>query len=113
MQQLDGVIQSNSASSEELASTAEELAAQSTQLRENIAFFKLDQRRDRSASPAARRAAAPARPVAKKPRLGQAPARSATHAVAKRGTTSQEGVSIDLGSQTGGPDARDDEFEAA
>jgi len=45
MQQLDTVIQSNSAASEELAATAEELSAQSAQLRENISFFKLDGRR--------------------------------------------------------------------
>ena len=42
MQQLDSVIQSNSAASEELAATAEELASQSIQLRANIGFFKLD-----------------------------------------------------------------------
>lgn len=107
MQQLDGVIQSNSAAAEELASTAEELAAQATQLRQNIGFFKLEERR-RGPSPrpasksfghAPRAAVKPARPTA---------ARSATRPVASR-----SGVSIDLDAGAGGPDARDDEFEAA
>jgi methyl-accepting chemotaxis protein len=40
--QLDGVIQQNAAAAEELASMAEELHAQSSQLIEALAFFKLE-----------------------------------------------------------------------
>jgi len=40
MQELDKVIQSNAAMSEEVASSAEELSAQSMQLQETMAFFK-------------------------------------------------------------------------
>ena len=43
---LDQVIQQNSASSEEMASTAEELSAQSDQLREMAGFFRME-REDR------------------------------------------------------------------
>ena len=41
MVDLDGVIQRNSASAEELASTAEELSGQAVQLRESVSFFRL------------------------------------------------------------------------
>ncbi|MCE1246191.1 MAG: methyl-accepting chemotaxis protein [Firmicutes bacterium] len=43
VQQLDKVIQSNAGSSEEIASTAEELNAQAVQMRELIDFFKLEE----------------------------------------------------------------------
>jgi methyl-accepting chemotaxis protein len=42
LQQLDQVIQSNAASSEQTSSTSEELASQAAQLQEAIAFFKID-----------------------------------------------------------------------
>jgi methyl-accepting chemotaxis protein len=44
MTELDGVIQRNSASAEELASTAEELSGQVGQLRDSVGFFKLGTR---------------------------------------------------------------------
>jgi methyl-accepting chemotaxis protein len=44
LQQLDQVIQQNAASSEEMSATAEELAAQAKQLKDAIAFFKVDGR---------------------------------------------------------------------
>ena len=43
IQQFDQVIQANSAAAEELASTSEELTAQAAQLKESIAFFKVDE----------------------------------------------------------------------
>ncbi len=42
VQQLANVTQENAASSEELASTAEELSSQAAQMRETIAFFKIN-----------------------------------------------------------------------
>jgi methyl-accepting chemotaxis protein len=44
MTDLDGVIQRNSASAEELASTAEELSGQVGQMRESVGFFRLGTR---------------------------------------------------------------------
>jgi methyl-accepting chemotaxis protein len=79
--QLDSVIQSNSAASEELASAAEELASHSVTLRETISFFKVEVEgktaapsKGRAGKPAARRSASrpqgspavqPERPVAR------------------------------------------------
>jgi septal ring factor EnvC (AmiA/AmiB activator) len=66
MQQLESVIQSNSASSEELAATATVLAEQVEQLRGNVAYFHLDARDARDAragrEPRATRAVAPSAP---------------------------------------------------
>ena len=42
IQQLDQVIQQNSATSEEMAATAEESASQAEQLRNTVAFFRID-----------------------------------------------------------------------
>jgi methyl-accepting chemotaxis protein len=43
LSQLDTVVQSNSASSEELAASSEELSSQATMLREAISFFRTDE----------------------------------------------------------------------
>ncbi|MGV1099556.1 methyl-accepting chemotaxis protein [Thiovibrio sp. JS02] len=43
IQQFDQVIQANSAAAEEMASTSEELTAQSAQLQDTIAFFKVEE----------------------------------------------------------------------
>jgi methyl-accepting chemotaxis protein len=45
IQQLDNVIQQNAGASEEMAATAEELSSQADQLRENLSFFKLEDKR--------------------------------------------------------------------
>ncbi len=106
MQQLDTVIQSNSAASEELAATAEELSAQSAQLRQSIAFFKLDEQRPAATSPR------PALSLVKGPRRAPVPAPrivSARPSARPRAA----GVTIDLDREVGGPDARDGEFEVA
>lgn len=44
--QLDSVVQSNSASAEELAASAEELAGQAAALREAVAFFRVESRKE-------------------------------------------------------------------
>ena len=44
--QLDTVVQSNSASSEEMAASAEELSGQAMSLRETVAFFRTEERAD-------------------------------------------------------------------
>jgi methyl-accepting chemotaxis protein len=73
IQQLDQVIQQNAAGSEEVNSTAEELAHQAAQLQEMISFFRLD-----AAGQGAQVKAAPARVAAAKP--AALPARKALKA---------------------------------
>jgi methyl-accepting chemotaxis protein len=133
MQQLDGVIQSNSAGSEELAATSEELTSQAARLRENVSFFRLDGRvRGRGATAPAAASYGNAQPGvvhggavqasvvhASSPRP-RAPAAIAS-AVAPPSTRARPagpraaqpkaaGVELDLGAPTGGPDAHDEEF---
>ena len=48
IQQLDQVIQQNASASEEMASTTEELSGQAEQLKATIAFFSIDNARQRS-----------------------------------------------------------------
>ncbi len=48
IQQLNTVIQQNAGAAEEIASTAEELSTQAEQLRETVAFFRVDEERDRT-----------------------------------------------------------------
>ncbi|BDQ33519.1 methyl-accepting chemotaxis protein [Pseudodesulfovibrio portus] len=64
MQELDKVIQSNAAMSEEVASSAEELSAQSAQLQETMSFFKTAAGQGRASRTMARR---PVRTVKRKP----------------------------------------------
>jgi methyl-accepting chemotaxis protein len=100
MQQLDSVVQRNSAASEEVAATAEELTAQSNQLRQNLAFFQVGQE---TGGPIVRRAAPqPPRQSTLRPVKGPPPIPSA-RAGGRRG-----GVKIDLG----GADELDAEFAA-
>lgn len=100
MLDLDTVIQKNSAASEELAATAEELAGQARQLRESVAFFRLNHAVQK------RSAARAGTPRATPPRRGKAPAQPANQNAAPKGVT------IDLNDNTGTRDARDDEFAA-
>jgi methyl-accepting chemotaxis protein len=60
IQQLDQVIQQNASSAEEMASTAEELSSQAEQLQDMIAFFRIDEGKDKRKS--ALRSEAPADP---------------------------------------------------
>jgi methyl-accepting chemotaxis protein len=110
MQQLDQVIQSNSASSDQLASTAQELAAQSAQLRQSVSFFRLEGRMDArsEAEPRPTRPAPRKKPAPRKAeRAARRPERAAEEPAAAPG-----GISIDLGQQAGQRDAQDDEFVA-
>lgn len=99
MQQLDSVVQRNSAASEEVAATAEELTAQSNQLRQNLAFFQVGQE---TGSPMRRAVPQPPRQSTLRPMKGPPPIPSA-RAGGRRG-----GVKIDLG----GADDLDAEFAA-
>jgi len=103
MQQLDSVIQSNSAASEQLASTAEELTAQAVQLRDNVAFFKLD--------------GAGHRPRAEMPVKRDRDGSGGGSAKRKSGTqkkaATRKGIALDLGGTAAERDARDAGFEAA
>lgn len=105
IQQLDQVIQQNSSASEELASGSEELASQAEQLQAAVAFFKLDETRSRKLAGAATRPSSlPAsRPVLrKKEPAGMPYAQLEKH----------KGARIELGMNTGGADAQDQEFVA-
>jgi methyl-accepting chemotaxis protein len=82
--QLSQTTQQNASSSEELAATAEEMSSQAEQLQQSMAFFKLDSRTARTATPqaAAQRAIGaasrtPARPALRKPAAARAVAASA------------------------------------
>ena len=120
MQQLERVIQSNAAASEELAATAVSLADQVDQLREGVGFFRLDDgvtsiKRAKGArggkakaSRAPRHARGEVAPEAAAEDVYEDPRGSAAKSPAPTGA----GVSISLVA-SGGPDALDSEFEAA
>lgn len=109
MTALDGVIQKNSASAEQLAATAEELTGQARQLRESVGFFSLAgtnqprpplraaARKPAVATPRLKAAAPKQRPALPKPANDNAP---------------RAGKLINLDDNTGTRDARDDEFVA-
>jgi methyl-accepting chemotaxis protein len=50
IQQLDKVGQQNASASEQVSSTSEELASQAEQLQSTIAYFRIDQAKDRPAA---------------------------------------------------------------
>lgn len=104
MSDLDGVIQKNSASAEELSATAEELASQARQLRETVAFFQLGAGPARHAAPRTA-AGMPGTPAT--PPLPRRPAAPAQAPVAK-----PKGKLINLDDNIGMRDAHDDEFAA-
>jgi methyl-accepting chemotaxis protein len=108
LQQLDQVIQQNASASEEMASTSEELASQADVLRSAIGFFKLDDGRAGIVSPVSRPAARKKPPVprAKTPRPASAGLANMQRAV------KAAGPSIELDSNTGSADSRDQEFAA-
>jgi methyl-accepting chemotaxis protein len=112
MQQLENVIQSNSAASEELAATSEELTSQAAQLRETLGFFAIEARRRGGAAP---RAAAAAAPAARRAAPLRPPPLTRARRTSVRPPPSLppgRGATINLGSRTGGPDALDGEFDA-
>jgi methyl-accepting chemotaxis protein len=49
--QFDSVVQQNSAASEQLAASAEELSGQATALQDSIAFFKLAETKSKEKTP--------------------------------------------------------------
>lgn len=109
MVELDGVIQKNSASAEELAATAEELAGQARQLRESVAFFRLAKATRARQSPRdSSKKARVASPLAAAPRSK----RTEPSDVPANSNAAAQGKLIDLDDNTGAPDARDDEFAA-
>lgn len=110
IQQLDQVIQQNSSASEEMSSTSEELAAQAEQLQGTIAFFRVDHNGGQ-------------RPRAQKherPPVRQQPGSATLLTVGSNGGgnnhpgrtgMADHGLTLDMGSTTGGRDRQDAEFE--
>jgi methyl-accepting chemotaxis protein len=109
IQQLDQVIQQNASASEELASTSEELASQAEVLQSAIAFFKVDDLARGDSSRGGGGRAARRKPAEVRVRVSQRPA--ADLARIDRAVQS-EGPRIELGSHSGGADARDHDFAA-
>lgn len=105
MTDLDGVIQKNSASAEQLAATAEELAGQARQLRESVAFFSLGKAKKERPRPRRKAPVVPPPSAAGKKRSQPIETPANTNAV-------PQGKLIDLDENTGSPDAWDDEFAA-
>jgi methyl-accepting chemotaxis protein len=111
IQQLDQVIQQNASASEEMAATAEELSSQAEVLQSAVAFFKLNQHGPGTVRPSAR---------ATKRKTEQSSAQAGWAVVRDQQTRAAlgnmhravKGAEIDLGVQSGGPDARDREFTA-
>jgi methyl-accepting chemotaxis protein len=98
MSGLDSVIQRNSASAEELASTAEELSGQAAQLRESVSFFQLgNNRRGQVTAPKAG------------VKITRKPSRERS---ANQNRPEPRGVTINLDDNTGDNDAQDNEFAA-
>lgn len=103
MQQLDQVIQRNSAASEEMASTAEELSTQAQQLQSSIAFFKVDAA---GALPSASRPPSKAKSRHSQPTPVREPSRP------RASTTKSAGVSIALGEErNGNHESSDTDFQ--
>lgn len=103
IQQLDQVIQQNASASEELASTAEELATQAEILQSTIGFFKTDRQRTKPVAIARERKKPAAKPVVRP--------HSATNSLARMNhALGSAGASIELGTNTGSPDALDGDF---
>ena len=119
IQQLDQVIQQNAAGSEDMASTAEELAGQAESLQLAISFFKLDNEQQKS--PASRFSTPKPETNHKtsrtpSPRVKSSPAPSPSSSSASLASMQRAvkfaGPDIDLGSNTGEADSRDQDFMA-
>jgi methyl-accepting chemotaxis protein len=120
IQQLNVVIQSNASSSEELASISEESSAQVHDLKQALAFFRIEDETEGEGaeeiipldpvkySPARRRAASPAVAAPEKRRKATGKAKGAAAAPAEEPRT--KGISIDLGLPPKGGDDVDGEF---
>jgi len=107
IQQLDQVIQQNASASEELSSSAAELSDQAVALKTAIGFFKVE-----GGAPVARPAPVAKRSVAVQPaRLAQR--KTAFSRTQARGIrpVRPNGASIELSTNSGGPDARDHDFK--
>ncbi|MEI9972944.1 MAG: methyl-accepting chemotaxis protein [Ignavibacteriota bacterium] len=107
-QQLDQVIQQNSAASEEMASTSEELSSQAEVLQSTIGFFKTGETY-RGVSIRGRRSVASRQ--AARPRPADAQATTVGLSKLSRAVKST-GPSIDLDLNNGGADAHDRDFTA-
>jgi methyl-accepting chemotaxis protein len=100
IQQLDQVIQQNASAAEEMSSTSEELASQAGVLQSAIGFFKLDDGRRASAPQPAKTAA----------RKKTGALRTSADLGNMHRAIKSSGISIDLDSNAGDRDARDQEF---
>jgi methyl-accepting chemotaxis protein len=106
IQQLDQVIQQNASASEQMASTTEELSSQAEQLKSTIAFFRLDNRKQK-ALPGPRQGAP--RQIAAGPVRPAIAMRASTQNDKTLGRTQGEGVHLHLDHEDA--DAMDSEFE--
>ncbi len=108
LQQLDQVVQQNASASEEMAASSEELSSQAEILQSSIAFFKLEEANGPRRVPNN----AGTRPSARNKKLATSSAHSSSQSLAKlqRQVKNGAGVAIELGDNTGSPDAHDHEF---
>ena len=110
IQQLDQVIQQNTAASEEMASTAEELSSQAEVLQSAIAFFKVDDAQQVPA-PQASRAVARVQPQRKSGSSRMSNSHSTSTSLAHLSSAiKSSGPNIQLGDSSAGADSRDKEF---
>ena len=105
IQQLDQVIQQNAASAEEMASTTEELSSQAEQLKSTIAFFTLDNARQRALPPPTHKAHKQPQTITHTPM----PRAAGTHKPAKPGKM-DDVIHLDMGVK-GAADHLDEVFE--
>jgi methyl-accepting chemotaxis protein len=90
VRQLDEVVQQNVASSVQLASTANALAAQAASLEHLVGFFRIDTTGRPAPAPSPARPARPAQPVPARRALGHAPSRPAPSQTPPAGPSSTE-----------------------
>jgi len=107
VQQLDQVIQQNSGASEEMASTAEELSAQAAVLGSSVAFFKTGEAKQLRGAPT--RPMERARPNATAAKAYRPPS-TTTSLTSLRRAIKAHGTTIELDDNSGGADARDQDF---
>lgn len=110
IQQLDQVIQQNASSAEEMSSTAEELAAQAAQLQSSIAFFRIDEAKQKYDGPGMH---PDNRFSAKVPEQNNVVKTIATSGTRTPGVVTNKGINIklDTGSEDSADDILDNEFE--
>ncbi len=106
VQQLNQVTQQNAAASEEMATSSQELASQADQLREIIAFFKLDENKVQSTIKSIQSNTAKKRPEPAKTNINTSQETEQTSQEPKK-TIKDTGFKLDMGDTSG----MDNDFE--